>query len=284
MKKCSRFSLIATTIYLVSIGSAFATGLPTFDFSNFTQAIESLVKAIDFYNTTIRQTKQYISKIETISKGLSSGDFNMMLNSISGMISIANDTSKNIESIIDYCSKKREEAEIKSKKATLEIIKILTDPSVKGIKEYASKRDFDDLSASEQIKQIAKDAKDAITLLLNDHSDSTKKAMDELDLNLKSLSKKLSETLTNIGKARDENSQSMTALESLSGLSEQYMSLSRTVDQLMELSKSAKGERKDTGHDLKEEEERWQDIIDKIDKGINSTKKLSKSIKNMEKL
>ena len=256
MKKHLKLFLIIMTIHSVSISATFATGLPTFDFSNFTQAIESLVKAIDFYNTTIRQTKQYISKIETISKGLNSGDFRMMFDSISGMISIVNDTSKNIESIIDYCNKKREEAEIKSKKATLEIIKILTDPSIKGIKEYASKRDFDDLSASEQIKQIAKDAKDAITLLLNDHSDSTKKAMEELDLNLDNLSKKLSDTLSNISKARDENSQNMTALESLSGLSEQYMSLSRTVDQLIELSKTAKTEMKDTDSELKEEETR----------------------------
>ncbi len=274
--------LFAIVLFATNCNVLPATGLPTFDFTNFTQAVESLVKAVNFYNTSISQAKQYISQIETLSKGLQSGDFNTITNSIAGMLNMISKVSGDIESILEYCRSKREEAEVRSKKATLEIIKIITDPSIKGIKDYADRRNFDNLDMSERIRRIAKDTKDGISLLANDHSESAKKAMDELDLNLESLTSRIANIMDVISKASGENSKSITALESLSGLNDRYLSLGNSIESLARLAKSAKNELSDTDAELKREEERWQNIIDKIDQGISNTKKLNKSIRSLK--
>lgn len=82
-------TFINTTIF-ASVAPT-GPGIPTFDFTNLVQAIESLSNAVNFYEDTLKNLELYKNKIIAISKKISSFEINQMSFSLTSIKSLINE-------------------------------------------------------------------------------------------------------------------------------------------------------------------------------------------------
>lgn len=76
--------LLCVILNLLAITIAFSSGpgLPTFDFSNLLSAIESLTKAVEFYEDTAKKLNEYRLKIEELGRTISDVNLDKILDAI----------------------------------------------------------------------------------------------------------------------------------------------------------------------------------------------------------
>lgn len=86
-----------TSVYALATGP----GLPTFDFSNLAQAIDSLTNAVKFYEETLNNLKFYKNRLESFGRNISNFDLNRLFNNISDI----KNTFKKIRDYLVLCKK-----------------------------------------------------------------------------------------------------------------------------------------------------------------------------------
>ena len=270
--------IIIFSLYLDFITPIFAMpAIPTFDYSNLVNAIDSTYKAVMFYNSAISQTQKYIDLMEDFSKALEKQDINGIMKGIENTLSGIRDITKLINDISDRIREARRKAEIKSKKSTLEILKYLSDPDMRNLKSFLDERYKNKISAREKITSIGKDTIEALKIVLKDHSESADAAIEELDSKTVSLLRKISDNIKLLNEKYTSTSNSLTANTTLNNFQEQILSANDSAIILLGQITALKKEINDTTEYLENEIETWQRITNKTEESIRLEKEIDKS-------